>query len=175
MPDPVMGDEQWVTGRDRIDEALAPVTRRPSPITRHPESETVLAFDYGERFVGVAVGDTGVGVAHPLATIAAAAAARRFAAIAELVREWQPSRLVVGLPLSLDGEEQEISRRARRFARQLEGRFGLPVALQDERLSSTEAASRLRAIGRGGRRDRDLTHPVAAQVVLQAYLDERGR
>lgn len=143
-----------------------------SPLAAHPSSETVLAFDYGERYLGVAVGDTGVGVAHPLATVEATGAERRFAAIAELVREWQPARLVVGLPLALDGAEQEITRQVRRFARRLEGRFGLPVVLQDERLSSTEAESRLRAIGRGGRRGKALTHPVAAQVVLQAYLDE---
>jgi putative Holliday junction resolvase len=144
-----------------------------SPLT--PHSETILAFDYGERFLGVAVADTGVGVAHPLATIDASGADRRFAAIAALVREWQPARLVVGLPLSPEGGEQALTGRVRRFARRLEGRFGLPVVLQDERLSSAEAESRLRAIGRGGRRHKDLTHPVAAQVVLQAYLDERGR
>ncbi|MCZ7565827.1 MAG: Holliday junction resolvase RuvX [Burkholderiales bacterium] len=161
-----------MAGRYRIDEARARVIHHPSLIGRHPQSETILAFDYGERFVGVAVGDTGIGVAHPLKAIEAAGAERRFAAIAALVHEWRPARLVVGLPLSLDGEEREVARRARRFARRLEGRFGLPVALQDERLSSTEAASRLRAIGRGGRRNRALTHPVAAQVVLQAYLDE---
>ncbi|MCC6608513.1 MAG: Holliday junction resolvase RuvX [Burkholderiales bacterium] len=145
------------------------------PDARFTVQETILAFDYGARFVGVAVADTGVGVAHPLATIDATGAERRFGAIAALVREWQPALLVVGLPLSAEGGAQALTGRVRRFARQLEGRFGLPVVLQDERLSSAEAESRLRAIGRGGRRHKDLTHPVAAQVVLQAYLDERGR
>jgi putative Holliday junction resolvase len=135
-------------------------------------SETLLAFDFGERYLGVAVGDTELGMAHPLATIDARAAAERFRAVAALVAEWKPARLVVGLPLSLDGDAHDLTRKAQRFARQLEGRFGLPVALQDERLSSVEAESRLRAIGRGGRRHKHLTHPVAAQVVLQAYLDE---
>jgi len=149
-------------------------TPHSSPVTPHSRSETILAFDYGERFLGVAVGDTGVGVAHPLATIDALGAARQLAAVARFIDEWQPRRLVVGLPLSLEGAEHELTGRVRRFARRLEGRFGLPVVLQDERLSSAEAESRLRAIGRGGRRNKSLTHPVAAQVVLQAYLDENA-
>jgi putative pre-16S rRNA nuclease len=135
-------------------------------------SETLLAFDFGERYLGVAVGDMEVGMAHPLATIDARAAAERFRAVATLIAEWRPARLVVGLPLSLAGDAHELTRKAQRFARQLEGRFGLPVALQDERLSSVEAESRLRAIGRGGRRHKRLIHPVAAQVILQAYFDE---
>jgi putative Holliday junction resolvase len=136
--------------------------------------ETVLAFDYGERYVGVAVGATGVGVAHPLVTIDDRAADARFAAIGELVGEWQPARLVVGLPLALDGTPHELTRRAQRFARQLEGRFGLPVTLVDERLSSAEAEERLRAIGRGARADKQLAHPVAAQVILQDFLDRHA-
>jgi putative Holliday junction resolvase len=138
-------------------------------------SETLLAFDFGERYLGVAVGDTEVGMAHPLASIDARAAAPRFRAVAEFIAEWKPNRLVVGLPLTLDGEAHDVTRKAERFARQLQGRFGLPVTMQDERLSSIEAESRLRAIGRGGRRHKDLTHPVAAQVILQAYLDEAAR
>jgi putative Holliday junction resolvase len=140
-------------------------------VTAH---ETVLAFDYGERYVGVAVGATGVGVAHPLVTIDDRAADARFAAIGELIDEWKPARLVVGLPLSLDGAPHELTRRAQRFARQLEGRFGLAVTLVDERLSSVEAEERLRAIGRGGRADKDLAHPIAAQVILQDFLDRHA-
>jgi putative pre-16S rRNA nuclease len=135
----------------------------------------LLAFDFGERYLGVAVGDTEVGMAHPLASIDARAAAARFRAVAEFIAEWKPTRLVVGLPLTLDGEAHDVTRKAERFGRQLQGRFGLPVTMQDERLSSVEAESRLRAIGRGGRRHKDLTHPVAAQVILQAYLDEAAR
>ena len=136
---------------------------------------TVLAFDFGTRYVGVAVGDRATRMAHPLRTIDAEATAARFAAIAELIDEWKPVLLVVGLPLSLEGEEREITRRARRFARRLEGRFGLPVACVDERLSSSEAGTQLREAGRGGRTHKHLLHPVAAQIVLQAYLDEHGQ
>jgi putative Holliday junction resolvase len=139
-----------------------------------PPAETVLAFDFGERFVGVAVGETGVGVAHPLVTIDDPATAARFTVIGELVAAWKPAHLVVGLPLGLDGASHALTRKAQRFARQLEGRFGLPVTLVDERLSSAEAESRLRAIGRGARADKDLTHSVAAQVILQDFLDRHA-
>jgi putative Holliday junction resolvase len=147
---------------------------RPTGDPRLASHATVLAFDFGERFVGVAVGETGVGVAHPLATIDDPAARARFAEIADLVAEWKPARLVVGLPLALDGTPHELTRRAQRFARQLEGRFGLPVTLVDERLTSAEAEERLREIGRGGRDGKDLAHPVAAQVILQDFLDRHA-
>jgi len=91
--------------------------------------ETVLAFDFGERFVGVAVGETVVGVAHPLVTIDDPSTDARFAVIGDLIEEWKPARLVVGLPLGLDGAPHALTRRAQRFARQLEGRYGLPVTL----------------------------------------------
>ena len=132
---------------------------------------TVLAFDFGERFLGVAVGEDAMKVAHPLAAIDARGAPARFDAIAKLVAEWRPARFVVGLPLGPDGERHALAPRVERFARQLEGRFGLPVTFVDERLSSAEAAARLRAIGRGRRQDRELAHPVSAQVILQDHFD----
>jgi putative holliday junction resolvase len=135
------------------------------------QSGTVLGLDFGERYVGVAVGESVIGVAHPADTIDAADNERRFAAIAALVAEWSPMRLVVGLPLAIDGSEREMTKRARRFGRQLEGRFHLPVVFVDERLSSAEAESMLREQGRSGRAAKDLNHPVAAQVILQAYFD----
>lgn len=134
----------------------------------------VLAFDFGERYIGVAVGDTGTGMAHALEFIDAEANAERFARITALIREWQPAQLVVGLPLGLDGEEHDMSRRARRFARQLEGRFGLPVLLADERLTSVEAEASLRERGRGGRAHKHESHALAAQIILQAWLDAGG-
>jgi putative Holliday junction resolvase len=134
----------------------------------------VLAFDYGERFVGVAVGEAGVGVAHPLATIDTRVAVARMQSIAALIDEWRPVRLVVGLPLALAGDRHALTRRAERFARQLEARFRVPVTLVDERLSSAEAEDRLRAVGRGGRRAKRLVHPVAAQVILQDFFDRHA-
>jgi putative holliday junction resolvase len=131
----------------------------------------VLAFDFGTRKVGVAVGTTVVGVAHPLQTIATEANAARFAAIAALVAEWQPFALVVGRPVHADGTEHEMTARAERFARQLEGRFRLPVARVDERYTTRAAATDLAAAGVRGRARKAAQDAVAAQVILQAWLD----
>jgi putative Holliday junction resolvase len=139
------------------------------------QSGTVMAFDFGERYVGVAIGESLLGVAHPLDAIDAEANEPRFAAIGALIAEWSPTLLIVGLPLAIDGSERDMTRRARRFGRQLEGRFHLPVSFVDERLSSAEAGAMLREQGRSGRADKNLNHPVAAQVILQAYFDEKPR
>lgn len=134
----------------------------------------VLAFDFGERFTGVAVGEASVGVAHPLGLIAAEGNAARMAEAAALVAEWKPDSLVVGLPLSMDGTEHALTRRCRRFARQLEARFKLPVKLVDERLSSAAAEEVLRAAGKGGREHKLRVHQVSAQIILQSYFDDPG-
>jgi len=98
----------------------------PSRVSVSADHGTVLAFDFGERRTGVAVGDARLGTAHPLAPIAESAAGR-LAAIARLVEEWRPQQLVVGLPVTADGGAHPLAARVERFARQLEGRFGLPV------------------------------------------------
>ena len=152
-------------------EAPPPSTRR----APQSKSTTVLAFDFGEQRVGVAVGDTGVGIAHPLTTIAAADRKTRYAAITNLIEEWQPALLVVGLPAHLDGTEHELSRLARKFARELGGRYNLPVELVDERLTSASAEMSLAEGGIASHRRKPLIDQVAAQHILQAYLDEQAR
>ena len=132
---------------------------------------TILAFDFGLRRIGVAVGTTRLRTARALTTIDAEDNARRFAAIGALIEEWQPERLVVGLPLHADGSPHEMTARARRFARQLAGRYGVPVVEVDERYTTELARSALREAGRGGRDDRALRDAVAAELILQAYLD----
>jgi putative Holliday junction resolvase len=133
---------------------------------------TVLAFDFGTRRIGVAVGNTVLRVARPLTTIAAEANAARFEALAALIAEWQPQLLVVGRPVHADGAPHEMTARAERFARQLEGRFGLEVARVDERYTSEEAESALAAAGvRAGDR-KAVRDEIAAQVILQAWFDE---
>ncbi len=136
--------------------------------------QTLLAFDFGTRFVGIAVGDTETRTAHPLAMIDAEANAARFARIRLLLDEWRPARLVVGLPLSLEGAECDMTRRARRFGRQLEARFALPVAMIDERLSSASAEELLASVGRKRRTHKHESHALAAQIILQGFLDERA-
>ena len=144
---------------------------------RSTTSGTVLAFDFGLQRIGVAVGETEVGTAHPLRAVAAQSGTGRLAAIGRLVKEWSPSLLVVGRPLGEDGAPHEMTRRAERFARQLGGRFGLPVELVDERYSSIEVESRMRA-AYGGRKAVSLARgkaldSQAAQLVLEQYIDEK--
>jgi len=132
---------------------------------------SVLAFDFGEKRIGVAVGEHLLGIAHPLTTIASEVNDERFRAIGALIVEWRPSLLVVGLPLSLDGEEHAVTLLCKKFARRLEGRFGLPVVLIDERLSSAEASQSLKQAGIGGRKQKPMLDQVAAQTILQSYFD----
>jgi len=134
---------------------------------------TVLAFDFGTRRIGVAVGNTVTRTARPLATIADDDPGRRLDAIAAIVDEWRPARLVVGLPLHADGAPHAMTGEARAFAAKLAERFSLPIAFEDERHTSEVARDTLRAAGRGGRRDRSLRDPVAAQIILQAWFDQR--
>jgi putative Holliday junction resolvase len=133
---------------------------------------SVLAFDFGLKRIGVAVGEWETRSAHPLDTIAEEANERRFARIATLIAEWRPVELVVGLPLSLAGEAHELTRRCRRFANQLAGRFNLPVHLVDERLTSVEAESQLREVGVHGARRRQAVDALAAQRILDDYFEQ---
>jgi putative Holliday junction resolvase len=133
---------------------------------------SILAFDFGSKRIGVAVGETQTRIAHPLATIALQSDVERFDAIKALVDEWKPSRLVVGLPLHADGAPHETTARAQRFARRLEGRFGIPVTLFDERFTTQAARSAL-SEGRVRERTRkSVRDRIAAQIILQTYLDQ---
>lgn len=132
-------------------------------------SGTLLGFDFGTRRIGIAVGEGESGLAHPLETIDAEDNATRFARIAGLIAEWRPVALVVGLPLSLEGEAHAMTQRCRRFANQLHGRFNLPVFFVDERLTSAEAAERLREAG-GAQRQKKSLDQLAAQRILQDHL-----
>jgi len=123
-------------------------------------ARTVLAFDFGLKRIGVAVGEPELRTAHPLAAVS------RFDEIRSLIVEWQPARLVVGLPVSVNGDAHAMTRQAEDFARRLERRFKLPVARVDERFSSVEAETRLRGVKRKN------IDSVAAQLLLEQYFDE---
>ena len=136
----------------------------------------MLAFDFGEKRIGVAVGDLELRIPHPLATIAAEDNATRFAEIGKLIAEWQPAKLVVGLPMHADGTEHEVSRLARRFAHRLEGRFGLAVTLVDERLTSRSAESRLREAGvRGDKMKTSLDAAAASEILAAHFAQSQNR
>ena len=160
--------------RDRVMNPARTIARPAPAFSSVPVEDrgTVLAFDFGEKRIGVATGEFETRLAHPLPGISAERSDARFAAIARLLAEWRPTRLVVGLPLATDGSAHAMTLRARRFARQLEGRFGLPVTLVDERYSSVEAAARLRVDPGAGPHGLDCA---AAQLILQQHFDDRGR
>lgn len=135
------------------------------------QTGTVLAFDFGERRIGIAVGEHLIGTANPLMTIDNESNEVRFQAITNLVKEWQPKLLVVGLPLNTDGTEHGMTQLCRKFARRLNGRFNIPVLLIDERYSSAEASQRLNESGVKGRAQKTMLDQVAAQTILQSYFD----
>lgn len=123
-------------------------------------ARTVLAFDFGLRRIGVAVGEPELRTAHPLPAVA------RFSQIERLVEQWRPASLVVGRPTSVQGEAHAMTRQAEEFARRLERRFRLPVARVDERYTSVEAESRLRGLRKKA------VDSVAAQLILEQYFDQ---
>ena len=131
----------------------------------------MLAFDFGEKRIGVAVGDLALKIAHPLMTIDEEANDARFAEIGALVQEWQPVRFVVGLPRHADGTEHTLAPLVRRFVQRLDGRYGGPVTLVDERLTSATAETRLRESGARASRIGEVLDAAAAQEILQSYLD----
>lgn len=139
-----------------------------------PPKGTVLAFDYGLKRTGVAMGELELNVAYPLSTLHADSQGKLFEEIAVIIKEWQPVALIVGLPTFLDGVEHEMTGRCKRFARQLEGRYRITTILVDERLSSMAASDVLREAGVSAKKQKALLDQVAAQQILQTFFDEQG-
>jgi len=135
---------------------------------------TVLAFDFGARRIGMAIGNTLTGNARELTTIDEPREAQRWEAIAQVIAEWQPQILVVGLPVHADGTPHAMTARAAAFAQRLRSTFALAVETADER-HTTQAAQAEIVAARGGRTARESRDAVAARVILQGWLDERAR
>jgi putative Holliday junction resolvase len=135
-------------------------------VSPRPARGAVLAFDFGEKRIGVAVGELELAIPHALTVIAAEDNDSRFAAIAALISEWRPVRLVVGIASHADGAVHETGRLARRFGQRLQGRFGLEVDYVDERLTSLAAEAALREAGvRAGKRAALLDAAAAAEIL----------
>lgn len=144
----------------------------PDPVTMKRDG-TALGFDVGSRRIGVAIGSAFGHGARALAVIDVHANGPDWAAIDKLLKEWRPDGLVVGDPMTLDGGDQPIRKRAREFAQALRARYALPVVMVDERTSSIEAAERFasdRAEGRKRRRDAAALDAVAAAVIVERWL-----
>lgn len=144
-----------------------------------PESQTILAFDFGQRRIGVACGQTFTGTANPLTTVQHLANQPDWQAIRQLLAEWQPQQLVVGLPIRHDGSDSPITKAARAFAHELQQRSELPVSLHNETLSSNAASEVLREQRQSGQRKKRLQKEdidqIAATLILQSWLEENKK
>lgn len=136
------------------------------------KAQTLLGFDFGEKRIGIAVGQTLTGSVTPLTTLSTVKHKPDWDGIGALIKEWQPDQLIVGLPLQMDGSEQLLTQRAKRFGNQLKGRYNLPVEWMDERLSSYEAENRLQQQGKK-RSDKKDIDKIAAALILQSWLEQK--
>ncbi len=130
----------------------------------------VLLFDYGTKSIGVALGQGITQTASELPPLKAQDGSPRWDEVQQLLRTWQPQQLLVGLPLNMDGSESELCLRVRKFAGRLQGRFGLPVQLVDERLSTFEAKEEARARGHKGNYAQAPVDSIAARLILESWL-----
>ena len=135
-------------------------------------SGTLLAFDFGTRSIGVAIGQRITGTARPLAALKAQDGTPDWNLIARLLKEWQPETVIVCLPLNMDGTEQPLTARARNFANKIHGRFGVAITLHDERLSTVEARAGLFEHGGFRALDKGSVDSASAVVILESYFDQ---
>lgn len=139
---------------------------------------TILGFDFGTKRIGIAIGQEVTGTTNPLMTIKAIKNKPDWDRISKIIEEWQPDLFVVGLPLHMDGSEQDMTQAARRFSNQLNGRYQLPVELVDERLSSDEAESiikeQYRSLGDSIFPDKAQVDMISAQLILQSWMASRS-
>ena len=134
---------------------------------------TVLAFDFGTKSIGVAVGQEVTGTASPLAALKARDGIPDWQQIAALYEGWQPHLVVVGLPLNIDGSEQEMTQRAKKFANRLHGRFKVAVETCDERLTTTDAKSMLFELGGYKKLTKDKIDSVSACVIFTSWIESQ--
>lgn len=135
--------------------------------------KTILAFDFGTQSIGCAVGQSITGTAQSLPAFKAQDGIPNWAAIEAVIREWEPDLLVVGLPLNMDGTEQPLTQRAKKFANRLHGRFNLPVALQDERLTTVEARAEIFARGGYKALKKGKVDGISACLILESWFENQ--
>lgn len=134
-------------------------------------TETIMGIDFGTGSIGFAIGQTVTGTASPIGAVRAKDGTPDWAEVEKLLTEWQPNLVVVGLPLNMDGTEQEMTRRARKFANRLHGRFGVQVTTQDERLSTADAKAHLFASGGYRNLKKGNVDAQSAVVILESYFE----
>jgi putative holliday junction resolvase len=136
-------------------------------------NQTVLGFDYGTKSIGVAVGQSITASASPLLALKAQDGIPNWDEIEKLIKEWQPQLVVVGLPLNMDGTEQEITQRAKKFANRVSGRFGVKVVTQDERLTTADAKARLFELGGYKALTKGQVDAVSAVLIIESYFENQ--
>jgi putative Holliday junction resolvase len=136
-------------------------------------SQPLLGFDYGERRIGVAVGYLETGHTHPLTTLIARNDQPDWDEVSRLLQEWKPKALVLGLPLNMDGSDNPMTAKARKFGNRLNGRYNLPVHMVDERLTTHLASQALFNSGVSASKQRSVIDQLAAQQILQTYITEQ--
>lgn len=132
---------------------------------------TVLGFDFGTKSIGVAIGQQITGSANPLSSIKANDGIPKWEEIGALIDEWKPDIVVVGLPLNMDGSEQEMTQRARKFANRISGRFGVKIATQDERLTTADAKARLFEMGGFKALSKGQVDSMSAVLIIESYFE----
>ena len=135
---------------------------------------TLISFDYGTKSIGVAVGQEVTGTASPEPALKATDGVPNWQQVEAIFKQWQPDLVVVGLPLNMDGTEQELTTRARKFANRIHGRFGLRVELQDERLSTVDARSRLFELGGFKALSKEKVDSVSAVLIMESFFENNG-
>ncbi|HWR88193.1 MAG TPA: Holliday junction resolvase RuvX [Acidiferrobacterales bacterium] len=136
---------------------------------------TYLGFDFGTKHLGIAVGGSASGLAEPLATASVRQGVPDWPMLDRLINEWKPAALIVGLPLNMDDSENAMTRAARKFGHRLHARYNLPVHMVDERLTSVDAKNTLVESRVPWKQRKAKVDKLAAQTILQAYLDEQRR
>lgn len=133
---------------------------------------TIIGFDFGKKFIGVAVGQEVTGNASPLGSIKANDGIPHWDTLARYLEEWQPDFIIVGLPLNMDGSEQQLTKDARKFGNRIAGRFGIKVEFQDERLTTADAKAQL--FSRGGFKNlkKDNIDAESARLIIESYLEQ---
>ncbi|SBT61971.1 Putative Holliday junction resolvase [Plesiomonas shigelloides] len=132
----------------------------------------MMAFDFGTKSIGVAIGQEITATARPIASLKARDGIPDWEQLQKLLNEWKPDLVVVGLPLNMDGTEQPVTACARKFANRLQGRFGQKVVLHDERLSTVEARSHLFASGGFRALDKGRVDAASACVILESWFEQ---
>ncbi|HDZ16226.1 hypothetical protein LCGC14_1634700 [marine sediment metagenome] len=135
-------------------------------------ARTLLGFDFGMKNIGIAVGQELTGTANPLTAIKARDGIPDWTIIGKLIAEWKPDMLIVGLPLNMDGTEQEMTAAAKRFGNRLNGRFNVPVEWQDERLTTFEALEQMGIRSKMDSKQRSDVDQLSAQLILQSWLNQ---